>query len=165
MLIDKPPTQDSGSKESFEQDKQQLVPQGGQLEETAVERSARERALERDHAKARLKWETLAKQKDWTQVKADLSVYRYSGEDITEDPRATDKYRDQVVDELGFGEDWTTRHPDLTEADVAAAREVLRRKAGAFWLERSPRTTVRFVQHDTVPTGPPVRLPPHNLRG
>ena len=88
--------------------------------------------MERDHAKARLKWETLAKQKDWTQVKADLSVYRYSGEDITEDPSATDKYRDQVVDELGFGEDWKTRRSDLTEADVAAAREVLHRKAGAF---------------------------------
>ena len=105
---------------------------GAQLEETAAERSARERALERDYAKAKLKWETLAKQKDWRQAKADLSVYRYSGEEITEDPRSADKYRDQDVEELGFGEDWKTRHPDLTEADAAAAREVLRRKAGAF---------------------------------
>ena len=107
--------------------------------------------------KARLKWESLAKQKDWTQVKPDLSVYRYSREDVTEDPRAADEYKDRVVGELGFGEDWKTRHPDLTEADAAAAREVLRRKAGAFWIEGTPRTTVRFVQHDTVPTGPPVR--------
>merc|ERR1712016_422051 len=34
-----------------------------------------------------------------------------------------------------------------------------------FGVEGASRTTVRFVQHDTVPTGPPVRLPPHNLRG
>ena len=67
--------------------------------------------------------------------------------------------------QLGLGEDWKSRHGELTEADVVAAREVLRRKAGAFWVEGTPRTTVRFVQHDTVPTGPPVRLPPHNLRG
>ena len=32
-------------------------------------------------------------------------------------------------------------------------------------MEGSPRTTVRFVQHDTVPVGPPVKLPPHNLKG
>ena len=165
LVVDKPPTHAGGTKDSFQQDKQELVPQGGQPEETAAERSARERALERDYVKAKLKWESLAKQKDWTQVKPDLSVYRYSGEDITEDPRSADKYKDQVVGELGFGEDWKARHPDLTEAGAAAAREVLCRKAGAFWVEGTPRTTVRFVQHDTVPTGPPVRLPPHNLRG
>ena len=60
MVVDKPPTHEDGTKESFQQEKQQLVPQGGQLEETTAERSARERALERDHAKAKLKWETLA---------------------------------------------------------------------------------------------------------
>ena len=61
MLIDKPPTQDSGSKDSFEQDKQQLVPQGAQLQETEAERAARERAFERDYAQARVKWGALAK--------------------------------------------------------------------------------------------------------
>ena len=76
LVVDKPPTHDGGTKDSFQQDKQELVPQGGQPEETATERSARERALERDYAKAKLKWESLAKQKDWTQVKPDLSVYR-----------------------------------------------------------------------------------------
>ena len=132
MLVDRPPTQDSGSKESFEQDKQQLVPQGSQLQETEAERTAREKAFDRDYAQAKVKWEALAKEKDWTQVKPDLSVYRYSGEDFKEDPRAGESYRDEVADQLGFGEDWRSRHAELNEAEIAAAREVVRRKAGAF---------------------------------
>ena len=39
------------------------------------------------------------------------------------------------------------------------------RKATAFWLEGSPRTTVRFVEHDTAPTGPPIKVPPRSLKG
>ena len=67
------------------------------------------------------------------------------GEEITKDPRAGDEYKDQVVEQLGFGEDWKSRHGELKEADVVAATEVLRSKAGAFWVEGTPRTTVRFV--------------------
>ena len=37
MLMEKPPTQDTGSKDSFEQDRQVLVPQGSQLLETDQE--------------------------------------------------------------------------------------------------------------------------------
>jgi hypothetical protein len=51
----------------------------------------------------------------------------------------------------------------LSAQDLAACREVLSRKAAGFWLEDSPRTTLRFVKHDTIPTGPPVCTPPHNL--
>ena len=61
LVVDKPQTHDGGAKDSFQQDKQELVPQGRQPEETAAERSARERALERDYVKAKLKWESLAK--------------------------------------------------------------------------------------------------------
>eukprot|EP00969_Alexandrium_andersonii_P193504 8546509-Alexandrium_andersonii.AAC.1 len=31
--------------------------------------------------------------------------------------------------------------------------------------EGTPRTTVRFAQRDTSPTGPPVKVPPRNLKG
>ena len=48
---------------------------------------------------------------------------------------------------------------------MKALKEVMHRKAAAFWIEGTPRTTVRFFLHDTIPTGPPVRLPPHNLKG
>ena len=61
----------------------------------------------------------------------------------------------------------------MSESDTRSCRkrisrrpwEVLMRKATAFWLEGSPRATVRFVEHDTVPTGPPIKVPPHNLKG
>ena len=85
-----------------------------------------------------------------------MELYAYSGEKVTEDPRLKPEYRDRVVEELGFGSGWQTKRSDLSEEEVAAICEVLYRKAGAFWLEGKPRTTVRFVQHDTVPIGPPV---------
>ena len=55
--------------------------------------------------------------------------------------------------------------PGLTEADVAAIREVVRRKAAGFWVEGTTRTTVRKFAHDCIPTGPPVSSQPHSLRG
>ena len=39
---------------------------------------------------------------------------------------------------------------DLTEHDTKAIKEVLTRKAAAFWLETTPRTTVRYMMHDTI---------------
>ena len=66
---------------------------------------------------------------------------------------------------MGFGTEWEKRRPDLREEDVAACHEVLRRKAAAFWMEGELRTTARWVLHDTVPTGPLVKVPPHNLKG
>ena len=94
-----------------------------------------------------------------------MSVYDFSGQRVEQDPRLVQDYKDRVLEGLGFGSEWKVKRSDLSEAAVAAVREVLARKAGAFWLEGSPRTTVRFVQHDTVPVGPPVKLPPHNLKG
>ena len=39
-------------------------------------------------------WSAKAKEKDWDCVKADLSVYRYSGKGVPEqDPRCTEEYR------------------------------------------------------------------------
>ena len=48
---------------------------------------------------------------------------------------------------------------------MEACREVLMRKASAFWLEDTPRTALRYLLHDTIPTGPPCRTPPHRLKG
>ena len=53
----------------------------------------------------------------------------------------------------------------MTAADRAVFDEVLWTKAAAFWIEGTPRTVLRHLKHDTIPTGPPVRTPPHNLRG
>ena len=95
-----------------------------------------------------------------------MSVYRYSGADMPkdgQDPRRTDEYRQKVIDGLGFGKDATRK--GLTEEDMAACREVLWRKAGAFWIEGHARTALRYLLHDTIPTGPPCRTPPHRLKG
>ena len=108
-------------------------------------------------------WKTRADKDQFDEVKADLEVYRLSGETVSSDPRRTPEYREKVLEGLGLGKEWREKHPALTEADVAACREVLSRKAAAFWLEGTPRTTVRFVKHDTIPTGAPVCTPPHNL--
>ena len=48
---------------------------------------------------------------------------------------------------------------------LAAIKETVSRKAAGFWVEGTPRTTVRKFAHDCVPTGPPVSSQPHSLRG
>ena len=48
---------------------------------------------------------------------------------------------------------------------MAACREVIGRKAGAFWTEGESRTALRYLLHHTIPRGPPCRTPPHRLKG
>ena len=56
-------------------------------------------------------------------------------------------------------------YDNLAKADMYAIIEMLNRKAAGFWVLGTPRTTVLHFLHDTIPTGPPCRLPPHNLKG
>ena len=100
---------------------------------------------------------------DWDAVRADLEVYALAGEKVAEDPRRTEAYRDLFWAGLKI-EPGPTR-PGLTEADVAAIKEVVRRKAAGSWAEDTTRTTVRKFAHDCIPTGPPVSSQPHSLRG
>ena len=44
-------------------------------------------------------------------------------------------------------------------------RDVISRKAAAFWIEGGPRTTVRGFLHHIIVKGGPVRLPPHRIKG
>ena len=133
----------------------------------SAEAEARARREDAEHEKnvkaADAYWHQRAEARDWDCIRPDLSVYRYCGEKITEDPRRTEEYRKRVVEGLGFGEKAT--RPGLTAADIAACREVFHRKAGAFWIEGEKRTALRYLLHDTIPTGPPVRTPPHRLKG
>ena len=132
---------------------------------TASEREAIEKELVDLSARMAQLWDGRAKAEQWDEVKSDLSVYRLSGEKVDKDPRKEESYRKAVVEGLGFGENVLSKHPDFNADDIAACREVLLRKAAVFWLEGSPRTTVRGVAHDCVPTGPPVSLQPHSLKG
>lgn len=73
-------------------------------------------------------WNGRADKKAWDEVRADLSVYRLSGSVVT-DPRRTPEYRAQVVQGLGFGDNWKETRPYFSESDVQAVREVVSRKA------------------------------------
>ena len=75
-------------------------------------------------------WKAKADARDWDSVRANLEVYALAGEKVTEDPRRTEAYRDLVWEGLKV-EPGPTR-PGLTAADVAAIKEVVRRKAAGF---------------------------------
>ena len=129
------------------------------------ERKARIGRVAHDKAVAESEalWNKRAGAKDWSSVVANLDVYKFSGQQVTEDPRRSEDYRSKVVEELGFGD--KSERTDMPKADRKAVADVLREKAAAFWLEGTPRTVLRHLMHDTIPTGPPVRTPPHNLQG
>ena len=145
----------------------EVVRESKKADKETIEAEARARKAAHVHKErmieADAKWKKFADQGDFTQVRAHLSVYKYSGEDLKTDPRRTDEYRDKVVEELGFGKD--CKRTDMTKEDSQAVAAVLREKAAAFWLEKTPRTVLLHLKHDTVPTGAPVRTPPHHLKG
>ena len=131
------------------------------LEEEAEER--------RRHREEQRKWDTIwmdrAHRRDWSYPEVPLEAYRHSGsvEEVTADPRKEAKYIEEVLNTLGL-QDGAPVYDGLTEDDMNAVREVIRRKASVFWIEGSPRTTLLHLRRDTRPTGPAVRTPPHNLK-
>ena len=81
-------------------------------------------------------WRTKTDAKDWDSVRTDLEVCALAGEKVAEDPRRTEAYRDLVWSGLKI-EPGPTR-PGLADADIAAVREVIRRKAAGFCQEVRP---------------------------
>ena len=130
---------------------------------TPAERAELDKEVDKYAAEKEAFWWTKADAKDWDSVRADLEVYALAGEKVAEDPWRTEAFRDLVWSGLKI-EPGPTR-PGLTDADIAAVREVIRRKAAGFWVEDTTRTTVRKFAHDCIPTGPPVSSQPHSLRG
>ena len=128
-----------------------------------VERAKLDKEVESYAQEMEAFWKAKADARDWDSVPANLEVYALAGEKVTEDPRRTEAYRDLVWEGLKV-EPGPTR-PGLTAADVAAIKEVVRRKAAGFWAEGTTRTTVRKFAHDCIPTGPPVSSQPHALKG
>ena len=125
-------------------------------------RRAREARIAAQANKAQATWAKRARQRQWDQVFAPLSVYRFAGK-VASDPRQTQEYRKAVIEGLRL--DDPSAYPHLSAEDLAAVREVCARKAGAFWLKDTPRTTIRGVVHDTITIGAPVRSPPMRLKG
>eukprot|EP00959_Pyramimonas_sp_CCMP1952_P097026 2028145-Pyramimonas_sp.AAC.1 len=128
-----------------------------------------EQEYRRRHKAEQAKWDQIwmkrATEKGWDQIRTPLEAYRYSGfkEEVTSDPRRTPEYVKQILDELGVAKG----APPLggpTEHDMDVVREMITRKAAVFWIEGIPRTTLLHLMHDTRPTGPPARTPPHDLK-
>ena len=135
--------------------------------ETEGQRRKREANLEVAINEAHKKWKYYADNKMWDRVQAHMDVYRFCGEKLTEDPRLKKEYKRKVLEALHLDteERGAAHYPQLDKYQRALLKEVYERNAAALWIEGTPRTTVRGVAHDTVPTGPPVRTPPHNLKG
>ena len=97
--------------------------------------------LEKPSAEARAAWMSKAAVGDFDSVRAPMDVYAFAGEGVKTDPRRCDAYRDLVAQGVGLSapEKWT----HLSKPDFAALESWVRRKAGAFWVKDTPRTTVR----------------------
>ena len=67
---------------------------------TAREHELLEKEISALSAEMARKWDKLATEEKWDEVKADLSVYRLSGETVTSDPGREEAYRKTVVEGL-----------------------------------------------------------------
>ncbi len=109
---------------------------------------------------------SLAQAGNFDSVVAPLDVYvrNDAGARPASDPRRTEAYRAQILDAVGLGEDLSDTYAHLSPDDVAMCRDVIARRAAAFWIDGGPRTMIRGFLHLIVKGGP-VRQPPHRLKG
>ena len=89
---------------------------------TPAEREALDKELEELAPKMDSLWKGRADRSEWDEVKADLEVYRLSGETVLEDPRRQETYRQAVLEGLGFGDDAAERRPGMSSDDLAACK-------------------------------------------
>ena len=106
----------TGSKRIVDQFHKVELPDGMNFPKASDMTEAEARADDERHEgevrRADAYWKKCADEKNWEAVKADMSVYRYSGADMPkdgQDPRRTDEYRQKVVDGLGFGKGATRK--------------------------------------------------------
>ena len=95
---------------------------------TPAEREALDKELEELASKMDSLWKGRADCSEWDEVKADLEVYRLSGETVLEDPCRKETYRDDAAE----------RRPGMSSDDLAACKEVLGRKGRWFLVGREP---------------------------
>ena len=112
-------------------------------------------------------WMSKAHAGDFDSVTAPVDVYvkDENGHAPESDPRRSEAYRQQVLDAVGLGSELSDDYKHLNVADIAMCRDVVSRKAAAFWIEGGPRTTVRGFLHHLIVKGGPIRLPPHRVKG
>ena len=106
------------------------------------------------------------KRGDYSGPETPLSQYLcLRNEALETNPRSTEWYKDLCCQKVGLGSE-----PDRSrcahfqhEPDFELTRWVVRRGSGCFWVQDTPRTTVRGFKHHLVTRGAPVRVPLHRL--
>jgi len=108
-----------------------MLPGGNQEEQQRNQRHERLLAL---GAEANKKWMDLAKKKDWSHVRAPMSIYRFLEKEFKEDPRQSEDYRAGVLKALKLEpmEEARKEYPHLSEADLHAVRQERRGDFG--WM-------------------------------
>ena len=130
------------------------------VEPTLEQRRLHEAALEKDVPAWHQWWLSKAKARDFTSVAPPLTVFEHlHGDAVKENPRTQETYVGEVLRVLGFRAEDHAKHPELSAEEFELARDLVKRKAGAFWVEQTPRTTLRGFEHDVITVGPPVRGP------
>ncbi len=71
--------------------------------ESEEQRSRRAAQIKKEGVAAAAVWSKRGQDKNWTEVKADLSVYAYSDEIVSKDPRRQKSYAEGVLKGLGLG--------------------------------------------------------------
>ena len=91
--------------------------------------------------------------------------------DPSECPRSTTAYAEACLIDLKLPvggevkEEHRVAFPDLTDVEILATADMMRRKAAVMWREDTPQTTVVGFLHDMVVKGGPISLPPICRRG
>ena len=113
------------------------------------------------------KWRRCSQSCNWNAVVATSEVYRFAGLKPGENPRVKPEYVAEVLKQVNLGDPTAAAkaYPHLSAASLVAVKEVIERKAASFWLEGTPRTTVKGFVHDVLTKGPPVRGAPMRLKG
>ena len=130
---------------------------------TGEEKDRRRLARGPAAATAKAAWLERAKAGQWSEVHTPDSCYRYTA-DLKTNPRRTSEYAQRVISAVGL-QAGGTGYDHLSEVERGLLRDLVGRKAEAFWIEDTPRTVMRGFKHDAVTSGLPVRGHPIRLRG
>ena len=86
---------------------------------------------------------------------------------VTVDPRLAPSYKEGLLKVWGLHspEAAAEKFSHLAVADRGVLKQAMERCSGAFWIEGSPRTTLKCFEHDVDVTGLPVRQAPYRLKG
>ena len=106
-------------------------------------------------------WRAKARAGDFGSVRIPMECYVG---DPSECPRSTTAYSEACLIDLKLpvGGEVSAEHraafPDLTDVEILATADMMRRKATVMWREDTPQTTVVGFLHDMVVKGGPISL-------